>query len=111
SATRNSRPPCRSTAARSGGSWTCAPAPRCRNGRTRRDGTPSALPLRPGGGRLARGHVGGDLRAPRLHGPRGVDLELEAVGHLGGHVGAVDVELLVPASELVDGSVLLAQQR
>ncbi len=61
------------------------------------------------GGHL--GEVVGDLLLPELVGLGGVDLELEAVGHLGLDVGGVDVELLVPAAQLVDGTVLLAQQR
>ncbi|AAS02856.1 hypothetical protein MAP_0539 [Mycobacterium avium subsp. paratuberculosis K-10] len=52
-----------------------------------------------------------DLGIPVLVGPSGVHLDLEALHHLRLDVGDVDVELLVPAAQLVDGAVLLDQQR
>src|SRR5690606_26513534 len=64
-----------------------------------------------GGLPLLTGDVLGDLAFPHLVGPRDVDLELEPPGHVLLDVGDVDVELLVPAAELVHGPVLLAQQR
>src|SRR5690606_16973816 len=60
---------------------------------------------------LLAGEVLLDLGTPVLVRLGDVDLELEALDHVGGDLGLVDVELLVPAAELVDRAVLLAQQR
>ena len=52
-----------------------------------------------------------DLDVPLLVGGRGVDLDLETVGHVRSHVGDVDLELLVPPAHLVDRAVFLDEQR
>ncbi|CRK50281.1 conserved hypothetical protein [Rhodococcus sp. RD6.2] len=65
------------------------------------------------GGSLLGGLAGQvllDLALPRLDCLGGVDLELEASRCLRVDVSDVDVELLVPATELVDRAVLLAEQ-
>src|SRR5699024_6141229 len=62
---------------------------------------------------LLLGHALGVLLAfllPALVGLGGIDLVLEALRHLLGDVGAVDVELVVPAAQLVDRAVVVAQQ-
>ena len=57
------------------------------------------------------GEVLVDLGLPVLQCAFGVDLELEPVHHLRFDVVDIDVELFVPAAELIDGSVFLGQQR
>src|SRR5689334_5092012 len=70
------------------------------------------------GGRLGRRlllrlacQVRVDLTLPGLDGLAGVDLELEPLCGLLVDVGDVHVELVVPAAQLVDRAVLLAEQR
>src|SRR5271169_2835735 len=51
-----------------------------------------------------------DLDMPLLVGDGGVDLDLEAVGHVRRDIGDVDVELLIPPPHLIHGAVFFDQQ-
>jgi len=53
------------------------------------------------------GHVRLDFFHPRLVRPGRVELELEAVHHIWRHLGGVDVELLIPAAQLVNSCVTI----
>lgn len=52
-----------------------------------------------------------DLSVPRLAGTGGIDLELEALRHIGRDVLDVDVELLIPATQLIHRTVFLGEER
>src|SRR5208337_641996 len=52
-----------------------------------------------------------DFLFPVLIRAVGVEFEFEAIGHLRGHGLHVDVELLIPPAQLIDGTVFFGQQR